>query len=139
TGRVDCLGVMTGNATLPIETENMTLLPGSFCDHLTSWAATFDNGSQTTVASWIRKGAGASSGEVEEPCAYPGKFPASNMHVHYFQGLSLGEAWLRSLNYVPFQHLLYGDPMTRPFATLPSVNATLPVGPVGGRITFTPA
>ena len=57
TGRVDCLGVMTGNATLPIETENMTLLPGSFCDHLTSWAATFDNGSQTTVASWIRKGA----------------------------------------------------------------------------------
>lgn len=139
TGMQNCLGIMTGNATLPIETEVMTLLPGAFCDHLTSWAATFDNGSQTTVASWIRKGAAASSGEVEEPCAYPGKFPAPNMHVHYFQGLSLGEAWLRSLNYVPFQHLLYGDPMTRPFATLPSVNATVPAGPVGGRVSFTPS
>jgi uncharacterized protein (TIGR03790 family) len=139
TGRQDVLGILTGDAHPPIDSATMTILPGAFCDHLTSWAATFDIGDQTKISAWIRRGASGTSGTVEEPCAYPGKFPHANMHVHYFQGLSLGEAHLRSLAYVPFQHLLVGDPLTRPFATFPTITPNVPGGTVSGRVNFTPA
>lgn len=137
-GRTDCLGVMTGWADPAIDTSSMVLLPGSFGDHLTSWAAMFDLNNQTKISAWIRKGASGSAGEIEEPCNYLGKFPNANFHAIYFQGLSLGEAYLRSVGYVPFQGLLIADPMTRPFATFPSVSASVPGAPVSGTFAFTP-
>jgi hypothetical protein len=138
TGRSNCLGILTGASDPTIDTETMTILPGAFCDHLTSWAATFDNGAQTKMSAWIRRGASGTAGTVEEPCAYPGKFPHSSLHVNYFQGLSLGEAYLRSLGYAPFQQMFMGDPMTRPFATLPVVTATAPIGSLTLDTAFTP-
>jgi hypothetical protein len=139
TGHYDCLGIMTGAATPDIVGADMTILPGVVGDHLTSWAATFDNGSQTKVSAWITKGASGSWGTVEEPCNYPGKFPHARLHVFYFQGLSLGEAVFRSVAYFPFQGLLYGDPLCRPFAYLPSVAVDdAPTGPVSGTIVLTP-
>jgi hypothetical protein len=66
-------------------------------------------------------------------------FPHANFHPNYFQGLSLGEAYLRSVGYVPFQKLLLGDPMTRPWATFPTIVSNAPSGTVGGRVTFTPS
>lgn len=140
TGRHDCLGIMTGAASPGIETADMTILPGAFCDHLTSWAATFDNGSQEKVSLWIKRGASGSWGAVEEPCNYAGKFPAPRVHVFYFQGMSLGEAAFRSAGFVPFQGLLYGDPLTRPFTHIPQVSVSdAPTGPIAGAITLTPA
>jgi hypothetical protein len=138
TGRSNCLGILTGASDPTIDTELMTILPGAFCDHLTSWAATFDNGAQTKMSAWIRRGASGTAGTVEEPCAYPGKFPHASMHVNYFQGLSMGEAYLRSLGYSPFQQMFMGDPMTRPFATLPVVTATAPGGTLTQNTSFTP-
>jgi uncharacterized protein (TIGR03790 family) len=139
TGHYDCLGIMTGAADPAILTADMTILPGAFGDHLTSWAATFDNSAQTKVSAWIAKGASGSWGTVEEPCNYPGKFPHARLHVFYFQGLSLGEAAFRSIAYFPFQGLLYGDPLCRPFAYLPSVAVdNAPTGPVSGTIVLTP-
>jgi hypothetical protein len=137
-GRTNCLGIMTGAEAPNIAGETMTILPGAFCDHLTSWAATFDNPNQVKMSEWIRKGASATSGTVEEPCAYPGKFPHSTMHVNYRKGLSLGEAHLRSLAYLPLQQLLMGDPMTRPFTTFPQIAPNVPAGPVSGVLSFTP-
>ena len=138
-GHYDALGIMTGWATLDIEGGDFAILPGAFCDHLTSWAATFDINSQTKVSSWIRKGASASWGAVEEPCNYAGKFPHARIHLYSFLGLSLGEAVYRSVNYIPFQGLFYGDPLTRPFAYLPSVDVPdAPTGPVSGVVTLTP-
>src|SRR5690606_33177530 len=111
----DCLGIVTGWADPDIDGAPMTLLPGAFADHLTSWAATFDINNQTKISAWIRRGASGSAGTVEEPCNYPGKFPHANLHAFYFQGLSLGEAYFRSLGHLPFQGLFIGDPLTRPF------------------------
>ncbi|MFG0327447.1 MAG: hypothetical protein ACF8SC_09315 [Phycisphaerales bacterium JB037] len=128
--RHDVLGVMTGLAGPNIDGANMTILPGAFCDHLTSWAATFDISAQTKVSRWIVKGASGSWGQVEEPCNYEGKFPSARMHVHYFQGLSLGESVFRAIGFWPFQGMLYGDPLTRPHAHIPTVSFTgLPTGP----------
>ncbi len=138
-GRHDCLGIMTGAANPAIDTTDMTILPGAFCDHLTSFAATFDTSSQTKLSRWIANGASGSHGTVQEPCNYPGKFPHPRVHVYYVRGLSLGESVFRSLRYVPFQGLIYGDPLTRPFAYLPSVDVPdAPTQPVSGTVTLTP-
>jgi hypothetical protein len=138
--RHDCLGIMTGAADPPFESTDFTVLPGAFCDHLTSWAATFDAQGQEKVSRWIELGASASVGAVEEPCNYPGKFPHAGMHYYVYQGLSLGEAWLRSAGYVPFQMLFYGDPLTRPFAHVPAVSVPdAPAGSVVAGFTVTPS
>ncbi len=138
-GKHDCLGIMTGAADPAIDTTDETILSGAFCDHLTSWAATFDIDSQVKVSRWIANDASGSWGEVEEPCNYTGKFPHARTHYCYFLGCSLGEAVFRNIGYTPFQGLLYGDPMTRPFAYIPSVNvADAPTDPVSGTIALTP-
>jgi len=139
-GRHDCLGIMTGWAGPDINGTDMTILPGAFCDHLTSFAAAFGTASQTKVSAWIAKGASGSWGAVQEPCNYAGKFPHAGVHVYYYQGLSLGEAVFRSVAFVPFQMLLYGDPLTRPFADIPVVSVPdAPTIPVSGVIELTPS
>lgn len=138
-GRHDCLGVMTGWASPGIDAADMTLLPGAICDHLTSFAATFDEPAQEKMTRWIAKGASGTWGTIEEPCNYPGKFPHAREYVYYYKGLSLGESVFRSVQYVPFQGLLIGDPLTRPFAYLPEVDVpNAPTGPVAGTIVLTP-
>ncbi len=137
--RHDCLGVMSGFATQNVDGADMTLLPGSFCEHLTSFGALFDPSTQTKASEWIRKGASGSYGAVQEPCNYIGKFPRANFHVAYAQGMTLGESAFRSLAFFPFQGLIYGDPLTRPFAHIPAVSVPdAPSSPVSGVVTLTP-
>ncbi len=133
----DILSIITGAATLDIDGANMTILPGAYSDHLTSYAAMFDNANQTKVSAWIRKGATASWGTVEEPCNYPGKFTHARSMAYYYRGASMGEAVFRAQGFTPFQGLLYGDPMCRPHDY--PVTATLsnpPTGPVSGTIVL---
>ena len=139
TGRHDCLGIMTGWASPDIDGTDMTILPGAICDHLTSYAGRFDTSSQVKMSRWIANGAGGTWGAVEEPCNYAGKFPHARAHIYYYQGLSLGESIFRSVGFVPFQGLLYGDPLTRPFAYLPDVQLPdAPTETVSGTIVLTP-
>ncbi len=139
-GQPDCLGIMTGWATPDIVGGSFTLLPGSFGDHLTSFAGNFATDSQTKMSQWITKGASGSLGAVEEPCNYAGKFPRAHIHRNYFLGMTLGEAYFRSASFLPFQMLLYGDPLTRPFAHIPAVTVPdAPAGTVSGIITITPS
>ncbi len=136
----DVMGVMTGIANFDWSTSGSTIRPGAFCDHLTSFAATFDGNGQTTVDAWIRAGASGSAGEIEEPCNYQGKFPHARIHALYRQGMCLGEAYLRSVAYVPFQGLFYGDPLTRAYAWPPNLNvAGAPMGSATGVVTLTPS
>ena len=44
---------MTGWADPAVDTTTLTFLPGTFADHLTSYAATFDTSSQTKMSRWI--------------------------------------------------------------------------------------
>jgi len=138
-GNHDCLGIMTGWASADVDGADLTILPGAFCDHLTSFAGNFASSSQTKMSRWIAKGASGTSGAVEEPCNYPGKFPHPTIHRSYFKGLSLGEAWYRSMDYLPFQNLLLGDPLTRPFTHLPVVDVPdLPTGPITDTVFIHP-
>ena len=139
TGEQDVLGIMTGVASFDLASANINIQPGAFCDHLTSFAANFGTDSQTKASVWIANGASGTHGAVEEPCNYGGKFPHPRMHVFYHQGATLAEAVYRSLLFVPFQGLVMGDPLTRPFAYIPEVRVPdFPTGEVSGRITISP-
>lgn len=132
-------GAMTGTSNADITGAGFTFVDGAFADHLTSYGATFDNGSQTKVTRWIEKGAVGTFGTIQEPCNYPNKFPTAYLHSMYFDGLTLGEACLRSLSAVPFQGMFIGDPLCRPFAYIPSVGpGNMPTGVVSGNFSFTP-
>ena len=135
----DALGVLTGIAGMDAMGANFSLLPGAFADHLTSFAATYDEGGQTKMSQWISKGASGTIGTVEEPCT-GGKFPVPDLHAHYFAGLSLGEAAYRALPWLAFESLLVGDPLTTPFAQPPElVLGNLPQAPVRGVLTLEPS
>lgn len=128
-GRHDALGILTGITHPQPVGADVTLLPGAFADHLTSFAGMFDDGSQEKMSSWITAGASGSLGTVEEPCT-GGKFPDAALHAFYYAGLPLGEAIFRSVQWSAFQSLFYGDPLTRPFAHVPVVTASgLPADP----------
>lgn len=128
----DCMGVMTGAAFPGINASTNTILPGAFCDHLTSFAGDFSDTSQEKMSAWIRKGAAGTSGAVEEPCNYAGKFPHPRLHVYYVKQLTLGEAWFRSVAYLPFQSLLYGDVLCQPFSLHPTMMLPTPQNPADG-------
>ena len=138
--RHDALGVMTGWASPDIDGGTFTLLPGAFCDHLTSYAATYDVASQVKMSRWIAKGASGTAGTVEEPCNYASKFPHARVHVVYRRGMTLGEAWFRAMANVPFQTLFNGDPLTSPWALAPTLQVTgLGGGAVSGVVQLSPS
>ncbi|MEQ9096946.1 MAG: GC-type dockerin domain-anchored protein [Phycisphaerales bacterium] len=137
TGGVTAAGIMTGVANPPIDAGDFGFGPAAFADHLTSFAGHFGTDSQTKMSRWISKGAVGSSGTVEEPCNYTGKFPHARLHYFYDQGATLGEAYLRSIGFVPFQVQFIGDPLARPFAYIPSVSFSLP-GSVSGVVSVEP-
>lgn len=145
--RHDALGILAGSAAPPIRAGDFSLVPGAWADHLTSYAAMFDTGSQVKMSEWVPKGASGTMGTVEEPCvfgsdqsfAYNEKFPHPRILTFYAQGMSLGEALFRSIPFTPFQGMFYGDPLTRPFAYLPDVTVPdSPTAPVSGLLTLTP-
>lgn len=139
TGGAIVSGVMTGLASPEIDEGDFSFVPGAYADHLTSFAAAFDLGAQRKMSRWIAKGATLTSGAVEEPCNYPGKFPTARLFENAVRGLTLGEAYYRAAGFVPFQIMLMGDPLARPWGATHSVQLfNVPTGVVGGSFSFVP-
>ena len=111
---------MTGLTTVAGLDTN-TYLPGSFADHLTSFAGriTGPNG-QMSALRWLEAGASGTYGTVVEPCAFTAKFPdSSHLVPDYFSGATLGQAMWASVS-MPGEGLFLGDPLTRPWGTVAS-------------------
>jgi hypothetical protein len=121
-GADDVQGLMTGTATFDWPQSRSTLRPGAIAEHLTSFGAYFHGTSQTLISEWIRYGAAGTSGTVIEPYGLFFKFPDPRIHVHYAQGCTLAEAFYQSVN-APYQLLVLGDPLCRPWARIPTVTA----------------
>lgn len=126
-GKDDVLGAVLGFAGFTWKDAGSRMLPGCIAEHLTSFGADFSHGGQTKIAELLRGGAAGSSGTVAEPLALWQKFPLPTIHVHYAAGCSLAEAFYQSLA-GPFQTLVVGDPLARPFAHFGRV-ALPPAGP----------
>ncbi len=108
---------MTGLTSVSNLNTN-TYLPGSFADHLTSFAGriTGSNG-QMSALRWLEAGASGSHGTVVEPCNYTSKFPNAELLVpSYFSGATLAQAMWYSVAW-PGEGIFLGDPLTKPWGT----------------------
>lgn len=117
----DVQGAMLGLADFAWAPWGSTILPGAICEHLTSLGGVmWDDGGQTPLTELIRYGAAGASGTVTEPYALQEKFPDPFIHVHYARGCTLAEAFYQSVH-GPYQLLIVGDPLCRPWARVPTV------------------
>lgn len=109
-------GFMTGAADLPeIARGRLRFHPGAIAEHLTSFGAVFDTGSQTKISAWIRAGATATAGTVTEPFALWPKFPHARVFACQVAGCTTLESLIQSIR-CPLQILLVGEPLASPWA-----------------------
>jgi hypothetical protein len=124
-GKRDVAGLMTGTADFDWPKSRSTILPGAICENLTSYGGIFSRSAgQTPLSEFLRAGAAGSSGAVIEPYALQAKFPYASIQVHYARGANLAEAFYQSIR-SPYQLIVVGDPLCRPWATIPVVEAVI--------------
>ena len=116
----DVIGLVAGSAGFDWPAAKSTMLPGAIAEHLTSFGAKFDGSGQTKISEFIRGGAAGSAGAVAEPYALWQKFPLCSLHVHYGEGCSLAESFYQAVA-GPYQLLVIGDPLARPYATFADI------------------
>ncbi|MCA9197512.1 MAG: TIGR03790 family protein [Planctomycetales bacterium] len=138
----DVMGTVVGKATFDWGKYLNRIMPGAICEHLTSFGGVLQNGgggNQTPLTEFLRYGAAGASGTVTEPYALQPKFPHPFIHIHYARGCSLAEAFYQSVS-SPYQLLIVGDPLCRPWANLPvvSLDGIRPNDRVGGTVSVTP-
>ena len=124
-GKNDVIGAVVGSAKFSWDASGSRLLPGAIAESLTSYGARFNNHKQTKLTEFLRHGAAGSSGAVAEPYSIQAKFPVPMLHVHYADGCSLAEAFYQSVE-APYQLLIVGDPLARPFARFSTVKLDSP-------------
>ena len=124
-GKDDVMGAVVGSASFNWKSSGSRLLPGAIAESLTSYGGVLEKGGQTKLTEFLRYGAAGSSGAVTEPFSIQAKFPVPMMHVHYADGCSLAEAFYQSV-WAPYQLLVVGDPLARPFARFAQVRLTSP-------------
>ena len=100
-------------------------MPGAIAESLTSYGGHFNSRKQTKLTEFLRRGAAGSSGAVAEPYSIQEKFPVAMLHGYYAEGSSLAEAFYQSIS-GPYQLIIVGDPLARPFAHFAEVELTEP-------------
>lgn len=137
----DVQGAMIGAAEFDWRSSGSTIRPGAICEHFTSYGGALHSSSgQAPLSEFLRYGAAGASGTVTEPYSVPHKFPTAMIHVHYARGCTLAEAFYQSV-YAPYQLLIVGDPLCRPWANVPrvEVEGVEPDSTVKGRLMLKPA
>ena len=120
----DVQGVMLGAASFSWKKSGSTIRPGAICEHFTSFGGVMrTRAGQTPLSEFLRYGAAGASGTVCEPYSLSAKFPTAMIQVHYARGCTLAEAFYQSV-YGPYQLLIVGDPLCRPWANIPQVTVT---------------
>jgi hypothetical protein len=108
-------GATIGIAGFDWPASGAAIVPGAWCDHLTSTGGALQAGAgQTPFTVFLRAGAAGSGGAVSEPLNHHEKFPSAFVHLHRVRGLTLVEAVHRSMS-CPYQYLAMGDPLSRPW------------------------
>lgn len=139
-GKDDVQGCVMGTATFDWKHSASTILPGAICDHFTSFGGVMEpKSSQTPLSEFLRHGAAGASGTVTEPRAILNKFPTPTVQLHYARGCSLAEAFYQSV-YGPYQLMIVGDPLCRPWANIPrvSVSGVEQGAKLSGKVTLRP-
>lgn len=123
--RTDIIGLVAGTRGFNWEASGSRMLPGAIAESFTSYGGHFSHGVQTKLTEFLRHGAAGSSGAVREPYSFVEKFPLPQLHGYYADGSSLAEAFYQSLS-SPYQLLIVGDPLARPFARFAQLELLAP-------------
>jgi uncharacterized protein (TIGR03790 family) len=108
----DVLFYFTGRARVE-GLQTLRFRPGAIADHLTSNGGELIDSPQMSSLAWLDAGATASFGTVEEPCAFPQKFPQPAIVIRrYLAGETLIEAYWKSVS-SPSQGVFIGEPLAR--------------------------
>jgi tetratricopeptide (TPR) repeat protein len=121
----EVIGVVAGTRRFDWGRSRSRMLPGAIAESLTSYGGDFDNNAQTKLTEFLRHGAAGSSGAVAEPYSIQAKFPVPALHIHYADGSSLAEAFYESVE-APYQLIVVGEPLARPFAHFAAVSLESP-------------
>ena len=116
-------GATLGSAVVNWENSGSRFLPGALCDNLTSYGGWWVKAAQTQLTDHLHVGAAGASGTVYEPWTITPKFPDARLHAHYTRGCSLAESFYQSTG-SPFQMLVVGDPLCRPYGKFPRFRVT---------------
>jgi hypothetical protein len=123
----DVAGLTAGTPRVGWSQARSTILPGAICDNFNSIGGALDTGKdfdvETPLSVFLRYGAAGATGTVVESHGFPQKYPTSKLHVHYARGCSLAESVYQSVA-GPYQLLLVGDPLCRPWATIPRIQVS---------------
>ena len=137
-GAQDVVGLTVGASKFDVPAAKMRILPGAICEHLTSFGGYMGKDvGQTPLSEFLRAARRAPRGRWPSRYAIQGKFPLPTVHLHYYRGCSLAEAFYQSVA-SPYQLLIVGDPLCQPWAKPPAcdlfglkegqtVSGTLPV------------
>jgi tetratricopeptide (TPR) repeat protein len=123
--KADVIGAVAGYHSFKWEEADSRLLPGAIAESFTSYGGDFNNAAQTKLTEFLRHGAAGSSGAVAEPFSFQEKFPVPMIHAYYADGCSLAESFYQSVR-VPYQLIIVGDPLARPFAAFTDVKLKSP-------------
>ena len=124
-GKEDVIGAVVGIRKFKWQSSGSRLLPGAIAESLTSYGGHFNSHKQTKLTEFLRYGAAGASGAVVEPFSLQAKFPVPLLHVYYADGCSLAEAFYQSVE-APYQLLIVGDPLARPYAHFAEVGLSTP-------------
>ncbi|MCA9239242.1 MAG: hypothetical protein KDA37_03545, partial [Planctomycetales bacterium] len=120
----DVVGLTVGSSLFDLDEAKVKIRPGAICEHLTSYGGILKaDWYHTPLSHFLKAGAAGASGTVIEPYAIQAKFPLPAVHLHYYRGCSLAEAFYQSVA-GPYQLLIVGDPLCQPWATPPKCSAT---------------
>jgi hypothetical protein len=137
--RTDVQGLLTGSPNINWRQSGSTILRGAICENLTSFGAMFlPNVDQTACTEFLKYGATGTSGTVDEPYAQQGKFPHAMIQVHYARGCNLIESYYQSV-FMPYQLLILGDPLCRPWANIPQVKVEGVAEQLKGVVSLKPS
>ncbi len=138
-GKADVIGAVVGSAGFNWQSSGSRLLPRAIAESLTSYGGHFNKSAQTKLTEFLRYGAAGASGAVAEPFSIQAKFPVPLLHVHYADGCSLAESFYQSVE-APYQLLIVGDPLARPYARFARVQLASPDPhtPWSGIVTLHP-
>ena len=133
----DVMGAVVGFHKFDWGEANSRLLPGAIAESLTSHGGDFNKVVQTKLSEFLRYGAAGSSGAVAEPFSFQEKFPLPLIHAYYADGCSLAESFYQSVR-LPYQLIVVGDPLARPFATFTGIQLKSPqtTRPWSGIVTI---
>ncbi|HEX4143256.1 MAG TPA: hypothetical protein VHY91_06880 [Pirellulales bacterium] len=120
--RPNVQGLMTGTREIHWAQSGSTISSGALCENFTSFAGVMTEGNpQTPLSEFLRYGAAGATGTVAEPYSIWQKASAPAVQVYYASGCTLAESLYQSVS-GPYQLLIVGDPLCRPWANIPQVS-----------------